>query len=106
VGAGCLCENNCSTPLCASRAGDARWVSETRALYRAGTHVHIVEFIFIAEITAAIHSRPVIYSEKKSLAPHLARTRGEKGSGGAEIESLSTSKKSNIVSDKTDCWPD
>lgn len=75
---------------------------ETRALARAGTHVHIVEFIFIAEI-AAIHSHPVIYSEKRSSAPRPARTRGEKGSGGAEIESPSTSK-TNIVSHETDCW--
>lgn len=76
---------------------------ETRALAHAGTHVHIVEFIFIAEI-AAIHSHPVIYSEERSSAPRPARTRGEKGSRGAEIESPSTSK-TNIVSHETDCWP-
>lgn len=57
------------------------------SLARADPHVlHIVEFIFIAEI-AAIHSRPVIYSEERSSAPHPARMRGEKGSGEAEIES-------------------
>jgi len=75
---------------------------EMRALARADTYIRIVEFILIAEI-ATIHSL-VIYSEERSSAPHPARTRGEKGSGGAEIESPSTSK-TNIVSHKTDCWP-
>lgn len=100
--AGCLRENNCSVPLCVRRVGDTRRTSEMRALARADTHIHIVEFILIAEI-ATIHSL-VIYSEERSSAPHPARTRGEKGSGGAEIESTSTSK-TNIVSHETDCRP-
>lgn len=67
-----------------------------RSFARLLTHLHIVEFIFIAEI-AAIHSRPVIYSGERSSAPRPARTRSEKGSRGAEIESPSTSK-TNIIS--------
>lgn len=41
-------------------------------------HVHIVEFIFIAEI-ATIHSRPVIYSGERSSAPRPPRTKKDLG---------------------------
>jgi len=42
-------------------------VSET--LYRADTHVHIVEFIFIAEITAAIHTVVRLFIVRKNRCP-------------------------------------